>query len=219
MADYCKGQSRKGRLASIRQHSMTPPVGQRNGLTANNCFNKIPPRIDSNGPDNFSRNPPVPVSPNGSTGICNELIGQFASRSARVTRREIDHQVVLLHSGKQCQQCGMRFNVQRDTKELDSHLDWHFKENRRKKQCRSTGWYVSKDEWVSGTNSTAANKTKVFDTVKNEVKKVVSVAPKKHEDKCTICNEKFEFFFHQEEEWHAKDAVYTSEMIHHRGRI
>ena len=66
----------------------------------------------------------------------------------------------------------MRVDVQRDTKALDSHLDWHFEENRSKKECRSTGWYVSKDEWVSGTNSTAGKKTKVLDTVKNEVRKL-----------------------------------------------
>ena len=50
--------------------------------------------------------------------------------------------ISLLYSGKQCGSCGLRFTAAEKTSYSD-HLDWHFKENRRKKTARGEGriWY------------------------------------------------------------------------------
>lgn len=56
----------------------------------------------------------------------------------------------LLHSGKQCGSCGMRFLLEQSA-QYTQHLDWHFRQNRRRKKnarvAARRGWYYSLSDW------------------------------------------------------------------------
>ena len=53
--------------------------------------------------------------------------------------------IALLYSGMQCGSCGLRFPADQ-TVRYSTHLDWHFRQNRREKGAskrpQSRKWYV-----------------------------------------------------------------------------
>ena len=55
--------------------------------------------------------------------------------------------ISVLYSGMQCGSCGLRFPADQ-TQRYSSHLDWHFRQNRRDKGAankpKSRKWYVLK---------------------------------------------------------------------------
>jgi hypothetical protein len=56
----------------------------------------------------------------------------------------------------QCKQCGLRLEKNAENKsKMDSHMDWHFRQNRRAKELNkrapSRDWYVNQDEWIKET--------------------------------------------------------------------
>lgn len=57
-------------------------------------------------------------------------------------------------AGERCKQCGMRFMT---AEALQSHADWHFKQNEREKnrgqRQQSRSWYVSQDVWHQHTGA------------------------------------------------------------------
>lgn len=58
--------------------------------------------------------------------------------------------VHLLHLGEQCPSCGLRF-PSRSGPDYRSHLDWHFKENRREAEGgkkTSRNWFLHPDDWL-----------------------------------------------------------------------
>lgn len=63
----------------------------------------------------------------------------------------------VLYSEKplQCKQCGFRYpKTEKDQQKMDSHLDSHFRQNRklkeRVKRGLSRSWFVTVDEWIHG---------------------------------------------------------------------
>jgi pre-mRNA cleavage complex 2 protein Pcf11 len=60
----------------------------------------------------------------------------------------------------QCSQCGLRFKEQ---KEMDSHLDWHFRKNRREKQKSkkpiSRAWFQPVNAWIDAKEAEAPTQT------------------------------------------------------------
>ena len=56
-----------------------------------------------------------------------------------------------IYSGMQCTSCGMRFVIAQMDR-YRKHLDWHFRQNRKKqdgiKATTSRKWYYEVDEWL-----------------------------------------------------------------------
>lgn len=55
-----------------------------------------------------------------------------------------------LYTGIQCSSCGIRFTAEFTIK-YSSHLDWHFRQNRREKMASKTvqsrKWYYDTSDW------------------------------------------------------------------------
>lgn len=55
-----------------------------------------------------------------------------------------------MYTGIQCSSCGIRFTAEYTVK-YSSHLDWHFRQNRREKMASKTvqsrKWYYDVSDW------------------------------------------------------------------------
>eukprot|EP00245_Coleochaete_scutata_P008748 TRINITY_DN2732_c0_g3_i2.p1 TRINITY_DN2732_c0_g3~~TRINITY_DN2732_c0_g3_i2.p1 ORF type:complete len:258 (+),score=57.98 TRINITY_DN2732_c0_g3_i2:101-775(+) len=114
-----------------------------------------------------------------------------------------------------CKTCSRRFHTQA---EYAQHLDWHFKQNQKRKAQKTTSrcWFVSVDEWLSGTGAKSTEAAPSF------FAELVTSKPKEEEDStavfadelqkaCTLCGEEFEVFFSPDaDEWMYKGAVYLN---------
>ncbi|KAJ3411160.1 hypothetical protein HDV05_002674 [Chytridiales sp. JEL 0842] len=130
----------------------------------------------------------------------------------------------------QCRQCGIRFLKSAEGKaKMDSHLDYHFRQNRRAKdkarKAISRDWYLSEDNWVAEKdadinepkaptfffNSTEAVNEAAEEPVSSIRLEGDTVEP------CTICNETFEKYWDEEEEdWMIRNALRIDGKLYHQ---
>ena len=134
--------------------------------------------------------------------------------------------IASIYDGRQCTSCPLRFF--NPGKDYQSHLDWHFRQNKRKKGRGATGvmrrnWYYSFDLWLlfkessdeddttgsllkdgeeSNSNSNGSTGEMVLPTVRASED---DFSPRNF---CKVCGDKFETFFDQEEDaWLLRNAV------------
>ncbi|KAG1892348.1 hypothetical protein F4604DRAFT_1698961 [Suillus subluteus] len=139
----------------------------------------------------------------------------------------------------QCKQCGIRFSD--DTlgkKEMEDHLDMHFRQNRKANQSLGRGhsrsWFVDLDDWVHGGRVDVKGKGRAdgprpttnkaalaVDAARRdaELRKQFVVVPSGDEAKplsCPICKENLKTeFLEDDEEWVWKNAVRKDDKIYH----
>lgn len=124
-----------------------------------------------------------------------------------------------MYSGMQCTSCGMRFVIAQMDR-YRKHLDWHFRQNRKKqdgiKATTSRKWFYEVDEWLEyeEINDTEDAKSTFFEeqaqefAARAEGNYSVPVTSDSNDEFCKICRENFEQFFDEEtEEWHLRDAI------------
>lgn len=108
-----------------------------------------------------------------------QLIAQFSLSESFITdHRPNNFEIDLLYpkESSQCSNCSKRFlNTQEGHLEKQSHLDWHFRINKRIMSTTGGGvvnrsWYVQSDEWinyVNNPNPTLLDRGTVVDDVSN----------------------------------------------------
>jgi uncharacterized Zn finger protein (UPF0148 family) len=131
----------------------------------------------------------------------------------------------------QCPQCGRRYykNEENDKNSEDkirSHMDWHFRQNRRiKNQSKQTlcrGWQdISEDDWIESKTVEGKFTTPTFfqfdptnaetediENNENKIEEIKYIPSDGTLEKCYICKEDFEKHWHEEEEeWMLKNAI------------
>jgi len=139
----------------------------------------------------------------------------------------------------QCKQCGRRYykseESDKDSEEkIYSHLDWHFRQNRRlKNQFKQTlcrGWQdISEDDWIDSKTVEAKFTSPTFfqfDATNTETENTENEEEDKEkikylpcdgtQQKCYVCNEEFEKHWHEdEEEWMLKNAISKEDKVFH----
>ena len=135
-------------------------------------------------------------------------------KSASIKVRSSDT-VRLLHEGPQCAQCGIRFPAEQRN-DYGAHLDWHFQQNRirknDRKQFMKRAWYLSISDWVPRKAEEVSKEidlnTNTTDQVKKEKIPLVVQGKTPEENTCFVCLERLNYFFYREQdEWHLQDAV------------
>lgn len=139
----------------------------------------------------------------------------------------------ILYSGMQCSSCGMRFPPEQSM-QYSQHLDWHFRQNRKgKKNIRvaaSRRWYYSLSDWKNyeEIEDLEEREKNYFDQQQQQAEGVgeeqteeieepsVPADPEVQDPRCTVCQDKFDYFFNEEkEEWHLKNAIRVDEKTYH----
>ena len=132
--------------------------------------------------------------------------------------------VRLLHDGQQCTQCGIRFPAEQRN-DYGAHLDWHFQQNRirknDRKQFMNRAWYLSISDWVPRKAEEVSKEidlnTNTTDQVKKEKIPLVVQGKTPEENTCFVCLEKLNHFFYREQdEWYLQDAVRVDGITFHR---
>jgi pre-mRNA cleavage complex 2 protein Pcf11 len=146
--------------------------------------------------------------------------------------------VSLLYSGMQCGSCGLRFPADQ-TVRYSTHLDWHFRQNRREKGAakkpQSRKWYCSVVDWIQFEETETSDEKRLNwfeaqareksdkegdrngESASPEESTSVAVGSSPEDNKCFVCREDLDQFFHEEsEEWHLKDAVRMDGVTYHR---
>ncbi|MCJ1234159.1 hypothetical protein MMC14_002117 [Varicellaria rhodocarpa] len=136
----------------------------------------------------------------------------------------------------QCSTCGKRFLMTKEDRDKkSSHLDWHFRTNRRLTESANRGqsrsWYVDEMEWIKsrgneddGTNASAqgSKDSKVLAAAaaaKNDPKNQFIPVPSETalaNAPCPICQEKFDTSWHNESQdfvW--MDAIKIGSRVYH----
>ncbi|XP_063698350.1 uncharacterized protein LOC134829266 [Culicoides brevitarsis] len=140
-----------------------------------------------------------------------------------------------LYNGMQCSSCGVRFPPEQ-TMKYSQHLDWHFRQNRRdrdaSKKAHSRKWYYDVSDWIQFEEIEdleereknwfekhgAQAEFDVEEMEKSPTEQMLScqAGPKGAEETCEVCQDKFEYFFNEEnEEWHLKNAMRVDEKCYH----
>jgi len=137
----------------------------------------------------------------------------------------------------QCTQCGRRYYKSEDEecqKKINSHLDWHFRQNSRlKNQSKQTlcrGWQdISEEDWIDSKTVEAKFTAPTFfqfDATNPEAEELENKEEEKETikylpcdgtpKKCYVCNEEFEKHWHEdEEEWMFKNAIEKEGKVFH----
>ncbi|KAI8904713.1 hypothetical protein EDD86DRAFT_212624 [Gorgonomyces haynaldii] len=183
---------------------------------------------------------PPPVAPLPTqTNINPSLIGQLASSLGllapksviQLKQRDIDrpnlqmHETIYSRLDIKCQQCAVRFTkYPRGGEEMKQHLDWHFRENKRKrdiKRSTSRQFYLDPDDWVKERPSDTrelATISSLFEDKKEEEQSAGEVLPWKQNKNpvCPICmDEIVKFYDDAQEEWLLKGAVLKKDTYYH----
>lgn len=170
--------------------------------------------------------------------------------SIRLTNADIQHKrpnvVHLLYGALplQCMQCGLRFpETDSGKKENQTHLDWHFRQNRRVREGLNRGqsrsWFLAEEDWISfkdtpyedqpeqeragsqepgvKANGSAPAPTNGPSRAELEAKYVVAPTdPEIARQPCPICREMFVSVWNEDdEEWIWKNAVNINGKIYH----
>lgn len=110
----------------------------------------------------------------------------------------------------QCQICGWRLD---DARTLDTHMDWHFEEKKRKagNAVQSRQWFVPAQMWVSNKGeepSQQAPPPGFFEEAPAAAQEVSRVPVDDEQPICPLCGEEFEVDYDDEsEEWMCIDAM------------
>ncbi|KZT41186.1 hypothetical protein SISSUDRAFT_1043265 [Sistotremastrum suecicum HHB10207 ss-3] len=135
----------------------------------------------------------------------------------------------------QCKQCAIRFPESLiGKKQMDNHLDMHFRQNRRVNQNvgrgHSRSWFIGVDNWIHDVSETTkgnvrdganASKTAAAEAAEREarLRKSFVVIPPGDEAKpisCPICKETImSEFLEEEEDWVWRNAVNVQGKIYH----
>ncbi|KAG9301109.1 hypothetical protein G9A89_012492 [Geosiphon pyriformis] len=168
-------------------------------------------------------------------------IGKIELTSSDVQKRREGTVSVLYDAYPlQCKQCGFRYAKTEEGKsKMDTHLDWHFRQNRRMKdkakKAQSRSWFVNEEDWIY-SRETDSNNSKTpaffdFDNIsssknstntsqtKDEVNESTVIVPldwEKISKPCPICQEKFKKFYSDpDDEWIFKNAIEVDSVIYH----
>lgn len=148
-------------------------------------------------------------------------------------KTRIESLVKRLYSGMPCTACGLRF-LQSQTTRYADHLDFHYRQNRKEREGQlptNRSWYYSATEWlqyeeiedaeqraISSMSGGGKGEEGAAEEAAEEEKASSTVPINKGDNKCAVCHEPFESFFHQdEEEWHYKDCIIdekTGKLMH-----
>lgn len=152
------------------------------------------------------------------------------------TRREGAAAKLYDETTLQCRQCGLRYPSGEGSQErLDSHMDWHFRINRKKKdratlkRFQSRSWFSSDQDWSQSkdTEFDYQQEPAFFnEDVKpqNEIAQAIAqlekstvVVPADHSGQaCPICHDKFTSCWSDElEDWIYKNATQVNGQICH----
>ncbi|KAI0353595.1 hypothetical protein OH77DRAFT_1458232 [Trametes cingulata] len=166
------------------------------------------------------------------------------SHKVKLTSADITRQrppiVDLLYNNlaTQCKQCGIRFpGSANGKKQLEDHLDMHFRQNRKASQAvgrgHSRSWFVSLEDWIHGdsvdvkgkgradgrTLSSKAVAAEEAAKREAELRAMHVVVPPGDEAKpisCPICKEQLKSeFLEDDEEWVWRNAVKKDDRIYH----
>ncbi|XP_036393585.1 pre-mRNA cleavage complex 2 protein Pcf11-like [Megalops cyprinoides] len=146
-------------------------------------------------------------------------------------KQRYDGVVTKLYAGKQCSSCGLRFTATQ-TEEYRDHLDWHYRQNRTKKDiskgaaCR--GWYFGVKEWTEHHDladlEDRAKKSQFFERARQHSQEglrktelqSVKAALDVVDESCEVCQEKFDMEWEDEkEEWRLKNAIRVEGKPYH----
>ncbi|XP_072157803.1 uncharacterized protein [Bemisia tabaci] len=137
--------------------------------------------------------------------------------------------ITKLYSGQQCSTCGLRF-LDGLTDKYSQHLDWHYRQNRRKKDMahtvQSRQWYYDISDWIQfeeieilEERAQSWFESQVIDEEGREIPgELVSVPAGSDlaEGVCVHCHDPFELFYHAEaEEWHFRHAICVDKKLYH----
>jgi pre-mRNA cleavage complex 2 protein Pcf11 len=136
----------------------------------------------------------------------------------------------------QCQQCGIRYpDTTLGKKQLEDHLDLHFKQNRKLNQSLGRGhdrsWFTNVEDWVQELSNVKNQQSFRIDTHEKDtgptekmqsqtsLKSQYVTVPPGDEAKplsCPICKETLSIeFLEDEEEWVWKNAVKKDDRVYH----
>jgi hypothetical protein len=116
-----------------------------------------------------------------------------------------------------CKQCGRRWREGEEA-ELASHLDFHFRVNRRTRESVvhvARDWYFCGDEWVAGGADVV-----VVEEGEGAVEEVQGedLLAEGGEGRCRVCGEEFERFWSEEEEdWYVRNVIKAGGEVVHYG--
>ncbi|RKP40056.1 hypothetical protein BJ085DRAFT_6817, partial [Dimargaris cristalligena] len=236
-------------------HAYIPEFAKRIVPAFTSAYNKISP----DDRHNFRRvlaiwkeNKPRPLFPVSVIAALDKHIHQTAGQRHPQPQSQPPHQQppyaqYTTHSAKPgyypCKQCGARYpETSIGKKQLDKHLDWHFRSNSRFKdkvrQAQPRGWFVSEKDWIDSrqTDNEDLTPAKIFeqataghDEADGEAgdhehsddallrAMVITVPSEPHSSICPVCNEKLTGVWSEDEEdWVYRNAVLVEgDSIYH----
>ncbi|VVC32299.1 RNA polymerase II-binding domain,ENTH/VHS,Subunit of cleavage factor IA Pcf11,CID [Cinara cedri] len=137
-----------------------------------------------------------------------------------------------LYTGIQCSSCGIRFTAEFTIK-YSSHLDWHFRQNRREKMASKTvqsrKWYYDSSDWckyeeqedettraASWFDLQAEQGTKEDEQVEEENIPCIPAGENSELAACYLCHDQFEQFYNEkDEEWQLKNCIEKDKHLYH----
>lgn len=148
---------------------------------------------------------------------------------ASLSTRDADVVASLYEKQLQCNACGFRFS---DQDKLASHLDWHFRMNRRErerhKKAISRMWFYSLEEWLNTSEGNEVQEQPAapfFEPDENEADSetdmdedsLYCVPANEEQTACLVCGEAFEQFWDSEvEDWMYKGTLLIDDKIYHK---
>ncbi|KAI0221696.1 mRNA 3' end processing factor [Massospora cicadina] len=128
----------------------------------------------------------------------------------------------------QCRQCGLRYaEGEASQAKLDAHMDWHFRQNRKRKErvasrrFLSRAWFSADEDWAKGLitefdyqnepaffNQASKPQTEIAQLIAKLEKSTVVVPADHAGQACPICQDKFTSCWSDEQEdWIYKNAI------------
>ncbi|KZS15428.1 putative Pre-mRNA cleavage complex 2 protein Pcf11 [Daphnia magna] len=130
--------------------------------------------------------------------------------------------ISMLYSGMQCGSCGLRFPADQTTrkrrietasKSYCSVSDWIQFEETEGSEEKRLNWFEAQAKEKSEKDGERIGD----ESTSREESTSVAVGSAPEENKCFVCHEELDQFFHEEsEEWHLKDAVRVEGITFHR---
>ncbi|KII95071.1 hypothetical protein PLICRDRAFT_33902 [Plicaturopsis crispa FD-325 SS-3] len=139
----------------------------------------------------------------------------------------------------QCKQCGIRFaDTSEGKKDMEGHLDMHFRQNRKANQNigrgHSRSWFVGLDDWIHDTSADVKGKGRADGSRPLNAKAAAAAEAAKHDAElralhvvvppgdeakpvsCPICKEILKSeFLEDDEDWVWKNAIMKDDRVYH----